>query len=63
MSKNNIKKLLDKSEALGIPAMDIVVCHKGVEVFRETRGVMDEKGTPLTRDTLFQIYSCKYFRM
>ena len=57
----NIKKLLDKSEELGIPAMDVSVYHKGKEVFRETRGVMDEDGTPLTEKTLFNIYSCSKF--
>lgn len=57
----NVKKLLDKSEALGIPAMDIVIFHKGREVFREIRGKMDEEGTPLTESTLFDIYSCSKF--
>ena len=57
----NIKKLLDKSESVGIPAMDVVVYHKGKEVFREIRGVMDEDGSPLTKNTLFDIYSCSKF--
>ena len=57
----NIKRLLDKSSELGIPAIDIVIYHKGREVFRETRGVMDEDGTPLTRSTLFNLYSTSKF--
>lgn len=57
----NTKKLLDKSEALGIPAMDIVIYHKGREVFREIRGRRDEEGSPLTEETLFDIYSCSKF--
>ena len=57
----NIKRLLDKSEALGIPAMDVVVYHDGKEVFREIRGVRDENGSPLTKNTLFNIYSCSKF--
>ena len=51
----NIKKLLDRSESVGIPAMDVAVYHKGKEVFREIRGVMDEDGAPLTESTLFNI--------
>ena len=57
----NIKRLLDKSESVGIPAMDVVVYHKGKEVFREIRGVMDENGSPVTKNTLFDIYSCSKF--
>lgn len=57
----NIKKLLDKSEALGIPAMDVVVYHEGKEVFRELRGVCDDSGSLLTKNTLFNIYSCSKF--
>ena len=57
----NIKKLLDRSESLGIPAMDLTIYHKGKEVFREIRGVCDEEGTPLTENTLFNIYSCSKF--
>ena len=48
----NVKKLLDKSEALGIPAMDVSVFCGGKEVFREIRGVKDEFGTPLDKNTL-----------
>ena len=57
----NIKKLLDRSEALGIPAMDVTVYHKGREVFRNIRGERDEDGTPITENTLFDIYSCSKF--
>jgi len=57
----NVKKLLDKSEELGIPAMDLVIYQGGKQVFRETRGVSDEYGAPLTERTLFDIYSCSKF--
>ena len=53
----NVKKLLDKSRELGIPAMDIVIYHRGREVFREIRGVMNEEGEPLSDKTHFDIYS------
>ena len=58
---DNIKRLINKSEELGIPAMDISVFYDGKEVFRELRGVMDESNSPLTEKTLFNIYSCSKF--
>ncbi len=57
----NVKRLLDKSEELGIPAMDLVIYHGGKEVFRDIRGRRDEDGTPLTDSTLFDLYSCSKF--
>ncbi|MBQ5926372.1 MAG: beta-lactamase family protein [Clostridia bacterium] len=54
----NIKKILDISRKLGIPAMDCAVYHQGKEVFREIRGSFDEQGTALTGKELYNLYSC-----
>ena len=57
----NIKKLLDKAEELGIPAMQISVHHKGEAVFDECRGVKDGDGNSLSGNELYNIYSCSKF--
>lgn len=55
---SHVKSYLDEFERLGIPGMDISVWYKGKEVFRETRGVSDENGTPMSGKEKFNIYSC-----
>lgn len=57
----NLKKILDYSEKIGIPTMDVVVYKDGKQVFREARGFSDEKGSPVKEDLLFNIYSCSKF--
>ncbi len=57
----NVKALLDKSEEMGTPAMQLVIHHGGKEVFNECRGVSDENGTPFTEKSLLNIYSCSKF--
>ena len=57
----NTKKLLDIAMGIGIPATEVSVYHKGKEVFRERRGVSDEKGTVLKGNELYNIYSCSKF--
>ena len=54
----NTKKYLDKFEELKIPLMDIIVYHKGKEVFREFRGVSDEQGTKANGKEIYNLYSC-----
>lgn len=57
----NTKKLLDLAEGFGIPALHISIYHKGKPVFEELRGTSDEKGTPLSKNQLYNIYSCSKF--
>ena len=52
------KKLLDEFERIGIPGFDLSVWQNGKEVFREMRGVSDEKGTAMTGKEKYNIYSC-----
>lgn len=53
-----LKELLDETQRLGVPAMDILVYHEGKEVFRDLRGVSDEQGTSVNGAELYNIYSC-----
>ena len=57
----NTKRLLDLAEKMGIPAMQVRVYHKGVEVFSEHRGVFSENGEKLSGNELYNIYSCSKF--
>ena len=57
----NVKKILDISEEVGTPAMEVSVFHNGKQVFYEKRGVRDEVGTPLSDSELYNIYSCSKF--
>lgn len=57
----NVKKLLDVSEKVGTPAMEVLIFHNGERVFYEKRGVLEEDGTPLPDNTLYNIYSCSKF--
>jgi len=52
------KKLMDACQNVGVPALDVVIYHQGKEVYREMRGVRDEKGTPLQGNERYNIYSC-----
>lgn len=54
----NLKKWLDLAEKMGIPSLDCAVYQNGKKVFGERRGYRDEKGTPLTGEELYNIYSC-----
>ncbi len=55
---DNLKLILDRSAALGIPCSEILVCQNGKEVFYDLRGVRDAEGTPLRPNEKFNIYSC-----
>ena len=55
---DNFKFILDRSAELGVPGMELLVYHNGVEAFHEVRGVRDEEGTPLRPNEKFNIYSC-----
>ena len=54
-------RLLDYGVKLGIPASNVIINHKGKEVYNAYRGAFDENGSPLTENTLFNIYSCSKF--
>ena len=57
----NINKLLNISEKLGTPAMQLIIHHRGKEIFNECRGVSDEIGTLFTGRELMNLYSCSKF--
>lgn len=55
---NNVKRILDKSTALGVPCSEILIFLDGREVFHDVRGVRDSNGAPLAANERFNIYSC-----
>ena len=55
---DNIRSILDKGAALGIPCSEIIVYKDGTKVFHDVRGVRDSEGTPLKAGERFNIYSC-----
>ena len=51
--------LLKRFEAMGIPTIDCIVCHRGKCVFRHLSGFSDEAGKkPTDGKELYNIYSC-----
>ena len=57
----NVKKILDYGDKIGIPTAEVLIYKDGKKVFREARGVSDEQKSPVTEDLLFNIYSCSKF--
>lgn len=54
----NINKLLDESQNRGTPGMEVIIYHKGEEVYHTVRGLKDEDGTKLVGGELYNAYSC-----
>ncbi len=54
----HVKQILSRNEKVGTPGQDISVYFQGKEIFREKRGVADEKGTPVSGTERYNIYSC-----
>ena len=61
MNFTNLTEYLDTLyEREGVPSSDIIVYHKGKEVYRHTAGFQDvATGEPLRRDALYNVYSAR----
>ena len=55
----DLVEFLDKNIENGAKGYDVIIYHKGKEVFRHYNGVSDiEKGTPVNGNELYYLYSC-----
>ena len=57
----NINKLLDESQNRGTPGMEVIIYHKGEEVYHTVRGLKEEDGTKLVGGELYNAYSVSKF--
>lgn len=58
MDFSEITHLLDQLPSLGIPGIDLIVYHKGQQVYRHMTGTCDYlRQKPVSEDTLYWIYS------
>lgn len=55
----HIERVLSLFEEMNVPSYDLLVYHKGKEIYRRLYGYADkEKKVPLTGKELYNIYSC-----
>lgn len=56
-----LNALIEKNKQLEIPAFDMLVYHEGKQVYRYQHGMIDFDGTPVSNQTLYNLYSCSKF--